>query len=150
MKCFKLAILFATFLLSVNCTSAQSVNNQSEVQVLTKAGFLDKVYNYEKNSDKWVYEGSLPCIIDFYADWCGPCKMVAPILKDLASEYKGQVIVYKINVDQEKELASVFGVRSIPAFLFIPAEGDPQSAMGAQSRSFFEGVIKDFLLKKKE
>ena len=83
-----------------------------EVIALNKADFLRKVFDYEKSPTKWVYEGDKPCIIDFYADWCGPCKKVAPILRELASQYKGKIVVYKINVDQEQELAAVFGIRS--------------------------------------
>lgn len=120
------------------------------IVVLNKADFLAKIYNYEKHSEEWVYEGELPCIIDFYADWCGPCKMVTPILKALAAEYKGKLIVYKIDVDREKELARVFGVRSIPTYLFIPKKDNPQSAMGAMPRESFEKVIKEFLLKDSE
>ena len=87
-------------------------DSAGEVIVLNKADFLRKVFDYEKSPTKWVYEGDKPCIIDFYADWCGPCKKVAPILRELASQYKGKIVVYKINVDQEQELAAVFGIRS--------------------------------------
>ena len=120
-----------------------------EVVTLTKAEFLKKVFDYEKNPTKWVYAGDKPCIIDFYADWCGPCKRVAPILRELAAEYKQEIIVYKINVDQEKELAAVFGVQSIPTFLFIPKEGQPMVSMGALPREEFVKQIDSFLLKKK-
>lgn len=89
---------------------------------LTKAEFLQKVANYEANPDKWVYLGDKPCIIDFYADWCGPCKMVAPILEELAQEYDGQIYIYKVDTEAEMELASDFGIRSIPTLLFCPME----------------------------
>ena len=91
-----------------------NVAAQGEVVVLNKADFLTKVYNYEKNQTEWVYEGTKPCIVDFYADWCGPCKKISPILKELAGEYKNDIIIYKINVDNEKELAAAFGIQSIP------------------------------------
>lgn len=121
-------------------------SSNGEVIVLTKADFLEKVFDYEKNAANWVYEGSKPCIVDFYADWCGPCKRVAPILKDLAVVYKNDIVVYKINVDQEKELAAAFGIQSIPTFLFIPKEGDPQMAKGALPREVFVEQIDNFLL----
>ena len=87
---------------------------------LTKADFLAKVYNFEKNPKEWKYEGDKPAIVDFYADWCGPCKMVAPILDELAKEYDGQIVIYKVDTEKEQELAGVFGIRSIPSILFIP------------------------------
>lgn len=121
---------------------------QGEVVALNKAEFLAKVFNYEKNSDKWVYEGSKPCIIDFYADWCGPCKKVAPILKELAGTYKNDIIIYKVNVDEEKELASAFGIQSIPSILFVPLNGQPQMAQGALPKEEFVKQIDHFLLKK--
>lgn len=127
--------------------TAQAAPSKGEVVVLTKADFLAKVYNYEKNPDQWVYEGDKPCIIDFYADWCGPCKQVAPILRDLAILYKKDIVVYKINVDQEQELAAAFGIQSIPTFLFIPKEGKPKMSMGALPREAFVQQIDEFLLK---
>ena len=130
-----------------NETTAVSAQ-KGEVVVLTKADFLTKVFNYEKNPSEWVYEGDKPCIVDFYADWCGPCRMVSPILEELAEKYKGQIIIYKINVDKEKELAGVFGVRSIPTILFIPKEGKPMLAQGALPKEEFVKQIDNFLLKK--
>jgi len=97
---------------------------------------------------EWKYEGSLPAIVDFYADWCQPCKMVAPVLEDLASEYAGKIMIYKVNTEEQQELASVFGIQSIPTLIFIPKEGQPQAAMGALSKQTFEKVIKDVLLKR--
>ena len=113
---------------------------------LTTADFKEKVFNYETNRE-WKYEGTLPAIVDFYADWCQPCKMVAPVLEDLAREYAGQIMVYKVNTEEEQELASVFGIQSIPTLLFIPKEGQPQVAMGALPKQTFEKAIKDVLLK---
>ena len=113
---------------------------------LTTADFKEKVFNYEKNKE-WKYEGTLPAIIDFYADWCQPCKMVAPVLEELAGEYAGQIMIYKVNTEEEQELASVFGIQSIPTILFIPKEGQPQAAMGALPKQTFEKAIKDVLLK---
>jgi thioredoxin len=113
---------------------------------LTTTDFKEKIFNYE-TSKEWKYEGSLPAIVDFYADWCQPCKMVAPVLEDLAREYEGKIMVYKVNTEEEQELASVFGIQSIPTLLFIPREGQPQAAMGALPKQTFEKVIKDVLLK---
>ena len=109
---------------------------------LTKDTFLEKVFNDEANKE-WKYSGDKPCIIDFYADWCGPCKMVAPILEELSKEYEGKLYVYKIDTEAEQELASVFGIKSIPSLLFVPMEGQPQMAMGALPKEVFEKAFKD-------
>ena len=111
---------------------------------LTKDTFLEKVFNYEQTKE-WKYSGDKPCIIDFYADWCGPCKMVAPILEELSKEYEGKLYVYKIDTEAEQELASVFGIRSIPSLLFVPMEGQPQMAMGALPKETFISAFKDVL-----
>jgi len=113
---------------------------------LTKQAFLEKVFNYEQNTE-WKFEGELPCLIDFYADWCGPCKMVAPVLEELSEEYKGKINIYKINTEQETELAGAFGIRSIPSILFVPKDGQPQMAMGALPKESFKQAIEDILLK---
>ena len=114
------------------------------VEHLTKETFLKKVFNYEVNKD-WKFEGEKPCIIDFYADWCGPCKMVAPVLEELASDFDGKINVYKVDTEAEQELASAFGIRSIPSFLFVPSEGQPQMAMGALPKDTFIKAFKDVL-----
>jgi len=111
---------------------------------LTKETFLNKVFNYETNKE-WKFEGEKPCVIDFYADWCGPCKMVAPVLEELATDYDGKINVYKVNTEEEQELASAFGIRSIPSFLFVPSEGQPQMAMGALPKETFVKAFKDVL-----
>jgi len=115
---------------------------------LTKQTFFDKVFNYEQNKE-WKFEGQLPCIIDFYADWCQPCKMVAPILEELSEVYKGKINIYKVNTEQEQELSAAFGIRSIPSMLFCPADGQPQMAQGALPKESLVNVINDVLLKKK-
>ena len=112
---------------------------------LTKDKFLEKVFNFEKNKE-WKFEGELPCLIDFYADWCGPCKMVAPIMDELSNEYKGKVNFYKINTENEQELAGAFGISSIPSLLFVPKEGQPQMAVGALPKESMVKVIEDELL----
>lgn len=103
--------------------------NEAPVHI-TKAEFLSLVMDYEKNPEAWSFRGSRPCLVDFYADWCAPCKMTSPILEELAKEYAGRVDIYKVDVDQERELASVFGVSSIPTFLFCPMKGNPTLSSG--------------------
>ena len=112
---------------------------------LTKETFLEKVFNFEKNKE-WKFEGELPCIIDFYADWCQPCKMVAPVLEELTKEYDGKINIYKIDTEVERELAGAFGIRSIPSILFCPKDGQPQMAQGALPKETFVQVIDDVLL----
>lgn len=112
---------------------------------LTTEEFKQKVFDYTKNSE-WNYAGSLPAIIDFYADWCSPCKMVAPILEELSDEYKDKINIYKVDTEAEQELAAVFGIRSIPSILFIPKNDKPQMAMGALPKATFKEVIDKVLL----
>ncbi len=118
----------------------------SNVVYLTTQEFKDKVFNYDVNKE-WKYSGELPAIIDFYADWCGPCKMVAPILQEIAKDYSGKLIVYKVDTESEQELAAAFGISSIPTLLFVPMTGQPQAAMGALPRQSFDNAINDILLK---
>jgi len=114
------------------------------VEHLTKESFKNKVFDFETNKE-WNFNGELPCIIDFYADWCGPCKTVAPILDELSNEYKGKLNVYKVNTEEQRELAAAFGIQSIPSILFIPKEGAPQMAMGALPKQTFKQAFKDVL-----
>lgn len=111
---------------------------------LSTSTFKSKVFDYEKNQE-WKFEGTRPALIDFYADWCGPCKMVAPILEELANEYGDKLNIYKVNTDEEQELSAAFGIQSIPSLLFIPLEGQPQMAMGALPKESFKRAIKDVL-----
>jgi len=115
---------------------------------LTKGEFLSKVANFEANPTEWKYLGDKPCIIDFYAAWCGPCKVVAPILEDLAKEYEGQIYIYKVDTEAEQELAGAFGIRSIPSILFCPMNAAPQMAQGALPKDSFKKAIVEVLLKK--
>ena len=117
----------------------------TKVVHITKADFLKKVYDFEKNPDEWKYLGSQPAIVDFYADWCGPCRQLSPVLDELAKEYSGKLIIYKVNVDNERGLATFFGIRSIPTLLFIPMKGKPQRSLGALSKTELKGIIKDVL-----
>ena len=116
---------------------------------LTTATFKEKVFDFEKNQE-WKFEGKLPCIIDFYADWCGPCKMVAPILEELSKEYDGKINIYKVDTEVEQELSQAFGIRSIPSMLFCPAEGQPQMAQGALPKPALIQAIDDVLLNPKK
>jgi len=111
---------------------------------LNKESFKEKVFNFELNKE-WKYEGKTPCMIDFYADWCGPCKMVAPVLEELQKEYGNNLVIYKVNTEDERELSSIFGIQSIPSLLFVPIDGQPQMAMGALPKSTFEQAIADVL-----
>ena len=113
---------------------------------ITTQDFKDNVFDYTKEQE-WKYKGELPAIIDFYADWCGPCKMVAPVLEELSDEYEGKVVIYKVDTEVEYELAQVFGISSIPTFLFIPVDGDPMMQPGAFPKSVFKKVIEEKLLK---
>ena len=178
MKKIVLSIATVSFLLfSCNSGSATSLNESGDVSEkgklsvetaradlssgtagktvkLTKQDFLEKVMNYEKNQTEWVYEGDKPALIDFYADWCGPCKIAAPILEELAKEYEGKIHIYKVDTQKEGELASVFGIQSIPAFLFVPKDGKPTMSNGIaqtpeETKAMFRQMIDEILLGEK-
>ena len=112
---------------------------------LTTQGFKDKIFNYDLNQE-WNYQGSLPAIVDFYADWCGPCKMVAPVLEDLSKEYEGRLLIYKVNTDIEEELSAVFGIQSIPTLLFVDANGEASMQPGAYPKHVLKKIIEEKLL----
>jgi len=114
------------------------------MEQLSKKTFIEKIFDYEKKKE-WEFLGQLPAIIDFYADWCGPCKMVAPILEKLAAEYEGKVNIYKVNTDKEQELATAFGIMTIPSLMFIPKQGQPQMTRGALGREAFVKMINEVL-----
>ncbi len=113
-------------------------------ELLSKDTFIDKVFNYEENKE-WNFKGDIPAIIDFYADWCGPCKMLAPVLEELGKEYQDKVIIYKIDTEKERELSAMFGIKSIPSMLFCPIGEDPQMAHGALPKKQIEQIITDVL-----
>lgn len=114
---------------------------------LTLETFKEKVFNYEDNKE-WKFEGTRPAVIDFYADWCGPCKMVAPIMEELSKEYEGKVDIYKVNTEEQQELSAMFGIKSIPSILFIPTEGQPSMAAGAMPKKSFKETIEKLLITK--
>jgi thioredoxin len=116
---------------------------------LDKESFKKMVMDYEANPKQWVYEGEKPCIIDFYADWCKPCRMIAPIMEELAEEYEGQITIYKVDTQVERELASVFGIQSLPTVVFVPVNGNPSAQKGALPKESYKEIIDDFLLQNK-
>ena len=128
---------------------AQQLKTKIMIEFLTLDTFKQKVFNFEENKD-WKFEGDKPCIIDFYADWCGPCKMVAPILEELQTEYDGKLNIYKVDTEDQRELAAMFGIQSIPSLLFVPKEGKPQMAMGALPKATFEQAFEEVLGVKKD
>ncbi len=147
-----ITIILLALLPLTGCAGGRSNTKNKEEKTmktihLTKAEFLKKVVNYEENPNEWKYLGDKPAVIDFYASWCAPCKMIAPILEELAQEYDGQIYIYKIDTEKEQELAAAFGIRSIPTLLFIPVTGEPQMAQGALPKATLKEVI-DELIKK--
>jgi thioredoxin 1 len=167
MKIGKLFFLTLTIcLLTFSCKSQTTAKENQQVTAkpdigqdldkpkhITKQMFLDEIMDYNKNPDKWIYKGSLPGIVDFYADWCRPCRISSPILEELAKEYSGKIKVYKVNIDLEKELAAAFGVQSIPAFLFMPLNNNPIMSAGIaqtveETKQMFRKQIEEILLSK--
>ena len=134
---------------AVISSDEEIIDNGDDIkpEYLTAQAFKEKIWDYEKNPEAWVYNGELPCIVDFYADWCKPCKMVAPIMDELADHYDGKVLIYKVNTDEQRELATVFQVRSIPSILFAPIDGKPAMQAGAMSKEDYIRIIDEFVLK---
>lgn len=143
-----LASLFALFTL-VSTSCGQKSDKETSVIQMDKQMFLDKVFNYTTGATEWKYQGEKPAVIDFYATWCGPCRMVAPILKDLAKEYGDSIVIYKVDTDQEKELSMAMGIQSLPTIVFIPKTGQPQIIVGAADKATFKRAINEVLLNKK-
>lgn len=166
MKKLLLTITMATLLIYGNAKPVKSpqepaIANNTTVKTsetkgsekLTKATFLQKIWDYSTSPQEWKYLGDKPAIIDFYADWCGPCKMASPIIDEIGIEYAGKIVVYKINTDQERELSQVFGIKGIPAFLYIPVSGKPFMTSGTaqtkeDTKKMFIENIEKYLLKK--
>ena len=143
-KSILIAMAVMVFGLTVN---AQEEKKESKVQHLTYKEFLKKVWDFEKSPNTFVYKGKLPAIVDFYADWCGPCRRVALIMEKLAEEYDGKLLIYKVNTQNEAGLASAFQIRSIPTVLFIPMEGQPMMQVGALPEEGYRQVIEQHLVK---
>jgi thioredoxin len=143
-KSILIAMAVMVFGLTVN---AQEEKKESKVQHLTYKEFLKKVWDFEKSPNTFVYKGKLPAIVDFYADWCGPCRRVAPIMEKLAEEYDGKLLIYKVNTQNETGLANAFQIRSIPTVLFIPMEGQPMMQVGALPEEGYRQVIEMHLVK---
>ena len=157
MRKTKYAFILSAVMVIVSCCrnsggdNQQNTNNkEKKMQTihLTKSEFLAKVADYETSPNEWKYLGDRPAVIDFYASWCGPCKMIAPILEDLAAEYGDSIYIYKINTEEEQELAAAFGIQSIPTLLFVPMEGAPQMAQGAMPKNALKEAIDKVLLNK--
>ena len=159
MKNLRTIIMCVLSMVVLSCNGQQKQNTkEKEVTTkektmktikLNKADFLTKVVNYETTPNEWKYLGDKPAIIDFYADWCGPCRAVAPVLEELAEEYGDKIYIYKVDTDKEQELAGAFGIRSIPSILFIPMTGQPQMAQGALPKSELKKAIDEYLLQTK-
>ncbi|MBN2348567.1 MAG: thiol reductase thioredoxin [Bacteroidales bacterium] len=172
MKKFLFSVAILASVMAISCNSQTSKNEKSAPKIekqsetkstdqkivntkpvrLTKQDFLAKVMDYESNPSEWNFRGELPCVIDFYADWCAPCRMTSPILEELAAEYAGKINVYKIDVQKEQELAAVFGIQGIPAFLYCPVEGNPSMSSGIarskeETKQMFIDQIENVLLK---
>ena len=149
MKRISTILILFLIIFSASAANPQSKKTAKPID-LTKETFIEMVYDYETNPKEWKFKGDKPAIVDFHADWCAPCRITSPILADLAAEYGDEIYVYKINVDKERELAHLFGARTIPMFLFIPMDELPQVGMGALPKRSFREVIETFLLKDTE
>lgn len=144
-----LIVLFALFTVSCAQTQKEEKKESGSVIQMDKQMFLDKVFDYTTGATEWKYLGEKPAVIDFYATWCGPCRMVAPILKDLVKEYGDSIVIYKVDTDKEKELSMAMGIQSLPTIVFIPKTGQPQVIVGAADKATFRRAIDEVLLNKK-
>ncbi len=143
----KKTILIAMMILATAFTvNAQDKKDDSKVKHLTYNEFLHKVWDFEDDPTTFKYRGKLPAVVDFYADWCGPCRRVAPIMEKMAEEFEGRLVVYKVNTDQERDLATAFNVKSIPMVLFIPVKGQPLMQVGAMQEADYRRIIEEKLL----
>ena len=143
-----LALLTLTGVCEAKANDNKNQKTNMKTIALNKADFLKKVADYENNPETWKYLGDKPALVDFYASWCGPCKALAPVLEELAAEYGDSIYIYKINTEEEQELAAAFGIRSIPTLLFIPKDGKPQMAQGALPKASLKEAIDKVLLNK--
>lgn len=138
-------------LVSTSCAQTAKEEKKEETSVIqmNKQMFIDNVFDYTSGATEWKYKGDKPAVIDFYATWCGPCRMIAPILKDLAKEYGDSIVVYKVDTDKERELSGAMGIQSLPTIVFIPKTGQPQVIVGAADKATFKRAIDEVLLNKK-
>lgn len=154
----KLFISLFTVLILASCGGSKKENKKQAVEEVTAEDnsmvknldykhFIKNIWDIEKHPDSFAYKGKLPCIIDFYADWCGPCKKVAPIMEELAKEYEERIIVYKVNTDNEPKLSTIFQIRNIPTVFFLPKEGQPMMQVGALSKEEYNRIINQHLIK---
>ena len=143
-----LIVVLACFAVASAQTKKEEKQKEAMVIPMNKQMFLEQVFDYTTGATEWKYQGEKPAVIDFYATWCGPCRMIAPILKDLAKEYGDSIVIYKVDTDKEKELASAMGIRSLPTIVFIPKEGQPQLFVGAADKDTFRRAIDEVLLNK--
>ena len=151
MKKFLASFIVLFALLSTSCaqTKTETQKENASVIQMNKQMFLDTVFDYTTGATEWKYQGEKPAVIDFYATWCGPCRMVAPILKDLAKEYGDSIVIYKVDTDKERELSGAMGIQSLPTIVFIPKNGQPQVIVGAADKATFRRAIDEVLLNKK-
>jgi thioredoxin len=138
---------FKLYIVAFFCILFSAEIYAEDVTYLTTEQFKTRVFDYTKNK-QWKYEGETPCIIDFYTTWCGPCKRLSPILEELSEEYCGEIVIYKVDTERERELAAAFGITSIPTLLFCPVEGRPQIAKGLLPKDVLKQAIEEVLLKK--
>lgn len=142
---YKLLTLLTLLFFTVKAAAFNEGDEKMKATNITKEDFINKVMDYKSNPTEWKYKGDKPAVIDFYASWCGPCKMMAPIMDELAAEYEGKVHIYKVDTEAEEELAQVFGIRSIPTILFIPVEGKPMMTQGALPKADMKKIIDENL-----
>jgi len=152
---FSVLLVAFFFLISGSVTARPVPATEGDVEKINVSQFKAQIMDFEKNPKEWKYAGTLPCVVDFYADWCGPCRLASPALEELARKYKGKILVYKVNTDQERELSAIFGISGIPAFLWIPQNGNPTMTSGVPNspdgiRIQFEKMINEVLLSQKQ
>jgi thioredoxin 1 len=151
MKKVLFTILIIGSLILSNCNSGNTGNDKkdvtsgAEVMQLSTESFKKLVYNFDENKE-WKYEGSMPAIVDFYADWCPPCRQLSPIVEEIAKEYQGKIVVYRVNTDREKQLTESLGITNLPTLLYIPAAGKPQATLGAIPKASIIKTINKVLL----
>ena len=140
-----LILIFSVIPMYISAHSIEKEQTKGKPIQFDKEQFMKYIYDYEKNPQQWTYKGKLPCLIDFYADWCAPCRKLHPILAKIAEEYKGKLIVYKVDTEAQRDLSAYFGIQSIPTLVFVPVNGAPQAAMGLMPQEDIEKVIKEVI-----